>query len=74
MVLRRISWRKTLSSRNWLASEKILKPYAIVENATYERLASALSGKVVIAGPKLKKGDKVTATYLRELLQRIGSS
>jgi len=41
--------------------------YAIVENATYERLASALSGKVVIAGPKLKKGDKVTATYLREL-------
>ena len=41
--------------------------YAIVENATYERLASALSGKVAIAGPKLKKGDKVTATYLREL-------
>ena len=41
--------------------------YAIVENATYERLASALSGKVVIAGPKLKKGDKVTAAYLREL-------
>ena len=41
--------------------------YAIIENATYERLASALSGKVVIAGPKLKKGDKVTAAYLREL-------
>ena len=41
--------------------------YAIVENATYERLASALSGKVAIAGPKLKKGDKVTAAYLREL-------
>jgi len=41
--------------------------YAIVENATYERLASALSGKPVIAGPKLKKGDKVTAAYLKEL-------
>ena len=41
--------------------------YAIIENATYERLASALSGKVAIAGPKLKKGDKVTAAYLREL-------
>jgi len=41
--------------------------YAIVENATYERLASALSGKPVIAGPKLKKGDKVTASYLKEL-------
>jgi len=41
--------------------------YAIVENATYERLASALSGKPVIAGPKLKKGDKVTASFLKEL-------
>ncbi|MGA1757202.1 MAG: DNA-directed RNA polymerase subunit beta [Pseudomonadales bacterium] len=41
--------------------------YAIVENATYERLSSALSGKPVIAGPKLKKGDKVTAAYLKEL-------
>ena len=30
--------------------------FAIIQNATYERLAAALSGKVVIAGPKLKKG------------------
>ena len=41
--------------------------FAIIQNATYERLAAALSGKVVIAGPKLKKGEKVTAAYLKEL-------
>jgi DNA-directed RNA polymerase subunit beta len=41
--------------------------FAIIQNATYERLAAALSGEVVIAGPKLKKGEKVTAAYLKEL-------
>ncbi|MGB1755707.1 MAG: DNA-directed RNA polymerase subunit beta, partial [Pseudomonadales bacterium] len=41
--------------------------FAIIQNATYERLAAALSGKAVIAGPKLKKGEKVTAAYLKEL-------
>ena len=39
--------------------------YAIVENATYERLASALSGKVVIAGPKLKKGQGYRDVFAR---------
>ncbi|MDA9043811.1 DNA-directed RNA polymerase subunit beta, partial [Pseudomonadales bacterium] len=41
--------------------------FSIIENATYERLAAALTGKVVVAGPKLKKGEKVTAAYLKEL-------
>ncbi len=41
--------------------------YRIIETATYERLESALSGKAVVAGPKLKKGDKLTSEYLREL-------
>ena len=41
--------------------------FSIIENATYERLAAALTGKVVVAGPSLKKGEKVTAAYLKEL-------
>jgi len=41
--------------------------YRIIETATYERLASALTGKAVIAGPMLKKGDKLTKAYLAEL-------
>ena len=41
--------------------------YRIIETATYERLESALSGKTVVAGPKLKKGDKLTKDYLRDL-------
>ena len=41
--------------------------FRIIQNATYERLAAALTGKVVVAGPNLKKGDKVTAAYLKEL-------
>ncbi len=41
--------------------------FSIIQNATYERLAAALTGKVVVAGPNLKKGDKVTAAYLKEL-------
>ena len=41
--------------------------YRIVEGATYERLAKALVSKVVVGGPKLKKGQKVTADYLDNL-------
>jgi DNA-directed RNA polymerase subunit beta len=41
--------------------------FSIIENATYERLAASLTGKAVVAGPKLKKGEKVTAAYLKEL-------
>ena len=41
--------------------------YRIVEAATYERLQQALIGKVVAGGPKLKKGQKITADYLEEL-------
>jgi DNA-directed RNA polymerase subunit beta len=41
--------------------------YRIVEEATYERLQQALLGKVVAGGPKLKKGQKVTADYLDNL-------
>jgi DNA-directed RNA polymerase subunit beta len=39
----------------------------IVENAIYQRIENALVGKVVNKGPKLKKGAKLTATYLRDL-------
>jgi len=41
--------------------------FRIIETATFERLVEALKGKKVIAGPGLKKGDKVTADYLNEL-------
>ena len=41
--------------------------FRIVEGATYERLAKALLNKVVVGGPKLKKGQKVTADYLNNL-------
>jgi DNA-directed RNA polymerase subunit beta len=41
--------------------------YRIVEEATYERLQQALVGKVVSGGPKLRKGQKVTADYLNNL-------
>jgi len=41
--------------------------FSIIENATYERLAASLTGKAAVAGPKLKKGEKVTAAYLKEL-------
>ncbi|MBL6688459.1 MAG: DNA-directed RNA polymerase subunit beta [Pseudomonadales bacterium] len=47
--------------------KNVEEEFAIIQNATYERLASALTGKAVVAGPKLKKGDKVTAAYLKEL-------
>ncbi|MDA0958363.1 MAG: DNA-directed RNA polymerase subunit beta [Proteobacteria bacterium] len=47
--------------------KNVEEEFAIIQNATYERLASALTGKAVVAGPKLKKGDKVTPAYLKEL-------
>jgi DNA-directed RNA polymerase subunit beta len=39
----------------------------IVENAIYQRLETALVGKVADKGPKLKKGDKIKVAYLDEL-------
>ena len=41
--------------------------FRIVQGATYERLEKALLNKVVAGGPKLKKGQKVTAGYFAEL-------
>ena len=38
--------------------------YRIIESATFERLRKSLIGKVVAGGPKIKKGQKVTADYL----------
>ncbi len=39
----------------------------IVENAIYQRLENALVNKVADKGPGLKKGQKVTASYLADL-------
>ncbi|HHX81914.1 MAG TPA: DNA-directed RNA polymerase subunit beta, partial [Pseudomonadaceae bacterium] len=41
--------------------------FRIVETATFSRLQQALTGKEVAGGPKLKKGDKLSAEYLAEL-------
>ncbi|RPG51216.1 MAG: DNA-directed RNA polymerase subunit beta [Gammaproteobacteria bacterium TMED1] len=41
--------------------------FRIIETATFERLAESLVSKKVIAGPGLKKGDKITKDYLGEL-------
>jgi len=41
--------------------------YRIVKTATYERLAESLTGKPVVAGTGLKKGDKLTKEYLDNL-------
>jgi DNA-directed RNA polymerase subunit beta len=41
--------------------------FRIVEGATFSRLTKALLGKEVAGGPKLKKGDKLSAEYLEEL-------
>jgi len=41
--------------------------YRIVEEATFQRLRKALTGKEVSGGPKLKKGDTLSAEYLDEL-------
>jgi len=43
--------------------------YRIVEEATFQRLRKALLGKTVSGGPKLKKGDRLTAEYLDGLKQ-----
>ncbi len=40
---------------------------AIVESAIYQRLQNTLEGKVAEKGPGLKKGAKVTGSYLTEL-------
>ena len=41
--------------------------FRIVEEATFQRLRKALTGKKVSGGPKLKKGDTLSAEYLDEL-------
>jgi DNA-directed RNA polymerase subunit beta len=41
--------------------------FRIVEAATFERLQVALLGNDVAGGPKLKKGQKITAEYLADL-------
>jgi DNA-directed RNA polymerase subunit beta len=43
--------------------------FRIVEEATFQRLRKALLGKTVVGGPKLKKGDRLTAEYLDALSQ-----
>ena len=43
--------------------------YRIIKTATFERLSDSLKGKVVIAGPNLNKGDKITKPYLDELAE-----
>ena len=47
--------------------KNIDEEFRIIETATYERLLDSLVGKKVIAGPHLKKGDKITLDYLAEL-------
>ncbi len=51
-----------------LQLEKVRKDiedeYRIVEAATFQRLRKALMGKKVSGGPRLKKGDTLTAEYL----------
>jgi DNA-directed RNA polymerase subunit beta len=45
----------------------IEEEYRIVKTAAFERLADSLEGGSVIAGPDLKKGDKITGDYLKAL-------
>ena len=45
----------------------IEEEYRIIQTATFERLAGSITGKAVIAGPELKKGDKITDEYLKAL-------
>ena len=45
----------------------IEEEYRIIQTATFERLAGSLTGKAVIAGPGLKKGDKISKQFLDEL-------
>ena len=41
--------------------------YRIIEGATLERLRNSIVGKVVAGGPKIKKGQKITADYLDKI-------
>ncbi|MGJ8526616.1 DNA-directed RNA polymerase subunit beta [Halomonadaceae bacterium LMG 33818] len=41
--------------------------FRIAENATFERMHTALVGQAVNGGPQLKKGDVLTDDYLNEL-------
>ena len=41
--------------------------FRIVETATYERLRRSLANQVVVAGPDLKKGAKLSRDYLKAL-------
>ncbi len=47
--------------------KNINEEFRIVQTATFERLAGSLNGQTVIAGPGLKKGDKITREYLTDL-------
>jgi DNA-directed RNA polymerase subunit beta len=47
--------------------KNIDEEYRIVQTATFERLTESLANQKVIAGPGLKKGDKVTRDYLADL-------
>jgi len=47
--------------------KNIDEEFRIVQTATFERLTESLANQKVIAGPELKKGDKVTRDYLANL-------
>jgi DNA-directed RNA polymerase subunit beta len=47
--------------------KNIEEEFRIIETATFERLSTSIVGKKVIAGPDLKKGDKITKDYLDAL-------
>jgi DNA-directed RNA polymerase subunit beta len=47
--------------------KNIDEEFRIVQTATFERLAESLANQLVIAGPDLKKGDKVTREYMANL-------
>ena len=47
--------------------KNIDEEFRIVQAATFERLTESLVNQKVIAGPELKKGDKITREYLADL-------
>jgi DNA-directed RNA polymerase subunit beta len=47
--------------------KNIDEEFRIVQTATFERLTESLVNQKVIAGPDLKKGDKITRDYLENL-------
>ena len=47
--------------------KNIDEEFRIVQTATFERLTESLANQLVIAGPDLKKGDKVTREYMANL-------